>query len=299
LKVITTWHSRNWPRVTSTLHWKPSIKRRHASEEDATARLYLRGKIEAALGDGPQAEQDLSAAFAKQPGQENCALDLGLLYLRAHAYAKSESVFARGLELNPRSSYLLLGLALAQFLGGRTSQSVEAARRLVAAEPDFSPARLLLGFTLYFDGDSDAARVAVDGLALPDPNPYLYYLDAVILLKQHSGEYARVLSDLGAAEKSMPACALCYVASGKAREEQNDLPGALADFQTAVHFTPRLTEGWYHLAAVSDRIGNKAQATEARQHFQQMKASEDEREKEMMRDVLLLNLGAEGADAPR
>ncbi|HXJ92522.1 MAG TPA: tetratricopeptide repeat protein [Terriglobia bacterium] len=271
----------------------------HASEEDVTARLYLRGKIRAALGEGPQAEQDLSAAFAKQPGQENYALDLGLLYLRAHAYTKSESVFARGLKSNPRSPYLLLGLALAQFLGGRTSQSVDAARRLVAAEPDFSPARLLLGFTLYFDGNLDAARrVASDGLALPDPNPYLYYLDAAALLKQHGGEYARILSDLGAAEKALPACALCYVASGKAREEQNDLAGALSDFQTAVRLAPGLSEGWYHLATVADRMGKREQATEARQHFQQMKASEDEREKEMMRDVLLQNLGAEGPGAP-
>jgi tetratricopeptide (TPR) repeat protein len=272
----------------------------HASEEDATARLYLRGKIEATLGEGPQAEQDLSAAFAKQPGQENYALDLGLLYLRAHAYAKSESVFARGLESNPHSPYLLLGLALAQFLGARTSQSVETSRRLIGAEPNFSPARLLLGFTLYFDGDFGAARrVALEGLALPDPSPYLYYLNAVVLLKQHVGEYARILSDLGAAEKRIPACALCYVASGKAREEQNDLTGALSDFQTAVHLAPGLSEGWYHLAAVFDRMGNKAQATEARRHFQQMKAGEDEREKEMMRDVLLQNLGAEGADTPR
>lgn len=271
----------------------------HTSEEDATARLYLRGKIEAALREGTHAEQDLSAAFAKQPGQENYALDLGLLYLRAHAYPKSESVFARGLESNPRSPYLLLGLALAQFLGGRTSQSVEASRRLLAADPDFSPARLLLGFTLYFDGDLDASRrVALEGLALPAPDPYLYYLDAVVLLKQHGGEYTRILSDLGAVEKSMPECALCYVASGKAREEQNDLTGALSDFQTAVRLAPGLSEGWYHLASVSDRLGNKAQATEARHHFQQMKASEDEREKEMMRDVFLQSLGAEGSDAP-
>lgn len=269
------------------------------SEEDATARLYLRGKIEAALGQDTEAEHDLSAAFAKQPGQENYALDLGLLYLRSHAYAKSEDVFAQGSQLNPHSPYLLLGLALAQFLGGRTSQSVEASRRLLAADPDFSPARLLLGFTLYFDGNLDAARrVALAGLERSDPDPYLYYLDAAVLLKQHGGEYARILSDLAAAEKGMPGCALCYVASGKAREEQNDLAGALSDFQTSVRLAPGLSEGWYHLASVSDHMGKKAQAKDARQHFQQMKASEDEREKEMMRDVLLQSLGTEGSNTP-
>jgi tetratricopeptide (TPR) repeat protein len=270
----------------------------HTSEEESTAQVYLRGKIEVSLGEGEQAERDLSAAFAKQPSQENYALDLGVLYLRAHAYAKSESIFAQGSQLNPRSPYLLLGLALAQFLGGRTTQSVESSRRLLAANPDFSTARLLLGFTLYFDGNFDEARkVALDGLALPDPNPYLYYLDAAVLLKQQGGEHARILSDLAAAEKSMPACALCYVASGKVREQQNDLTGAFSDFQTAVRLAPGLSEGWYHLASVSDRMGKKSEAAQARQHFEQMKANDDQREKDMMRDVFLQNLGVEGSDA--
>jgi tetratricopeptide (TPR) repeat protein len=271
----------------------------HTSEEDATARLYLRGKIEAALGEGAQSEQDLSAAFAKQPGQENYALDLGLLYLRSHAYAKCEDVFAKGSQLNPRSPYLLLGLALTQFLGGRTSQSIEASRRLLAADPNFSPARLLLGFTLYFDGDLDEARrMALNGLELPDPNPYLYYLDATVLLKQHGGEYTRILSDLAAAEKAMPNCALCYVASGKGREQQDDLTGAFSDFQTAVRLEPGLSEGWYHLASVSDRMGKKSEAAQARQHFEQMKANEDEREKDMMREVFLQSLDDKSSDAP-
>lgn len=268
----------------------------HTSAQDSTARLYLRGKIEGQMGQTRAAQHDLSAALEKDPGNENYALDLGLLCLGAHAYLQSERVFTRGTELNPRSTYLLLGLALAQFLGGRTSQSVESSRRLLAIAPGFSTARLLLGFTLYFDGKLDAARqVARDGIALPDPNPYLYYLDAVASLKQHDN--ARILADLAAAEKGLPSCALCYVASGKAREQQGDLPGALSDFETAVHVAPGLSEGWYHLASVSDRMGKKDEAAQARGHFQRMKVSEDEREKELMEGVFLEGLGAQ--DGPR
>jgi tetratricopeptide (TPR) repeat protein len=268
----------------------------HTSPRDSTARLYLRGKIEFELGRNQAAEQDLSAAFDQEPGEENYALDLGLFYLRDHSYPQAERVFTRSSDLSPRSTYLLLGLALAQFLGGRTSQSVESSRRLLALAPDFSIARLLLGFTLYFNGDFDAARQAArDGIALPNPDPYLYYLDAAASLKQHDD--ARALSDLAAAERGLPSCALCYVASGKAREHQDDLPGALSDFQTAVRLAPRLSEGWYHLAAIFDRMGKKDQAEEARRHFQQMKVSEDEREKDLMRGVFLQSLGAQ--DKPR
>jgi tetratricopeptide (TPR) repeat protein len=263
------------------------------SDEAFTARNYLRGKIEASMGRTKAAVQDLSAAFEKDPGQENYALDLGLVYLQTHAYPDSERVFAQGSTLNPQSTYLLLGLALAQFLGGRTSQSMDSARRVLAVDPAFSPARLLLGFTLYFDGKFAEARdVASAGLKLPDPDPYLYYLEAVTLFKQHGPEHAQILRDLAAAEKSIPDCALCYVASGKVHEEQNELPDALSDLQKSVQLAPDLSEGWYHLAQVESRLGNAAEAARARERFQGMKVGADEHEKEMMRGVLLQSLGA-------
>jgi tetratricopeptide (TPR) repeat protein len=227
------------------------------SEDESTARVYLRGKIEAGMGRTQLAQQDLSAAFAKNPRQENYALDLGLIDLETHAYPEAERVFAQGSALNPHSTYLLLGLALAQFLGGHASQSVEASRRVLAADPAFSPARLLLGFTLYFDGKlADAREVAGEGLKLPGPDPHLYYLEAVTLIKQHGQEHAQILADLAAAEKSIPDCALCYVASGKVHEEQNELPVALSDLQKAIRLAPDLSEGWYHLASVYDRLGD-------------------------------------------
>jgi tetratricopeptide (TPR) repeat protein len=262
------------------------------SEEELIARNYLRGKIEASLGRTGPAIQDLSAAFEKDPGQENYALDLGLTYLRAHDYPESERVFAKGSALNPHSPYLLLGLALAQFLDGHRSQSMDASRKVLAIDPGFSPARLLLGFTLYFDGKLDEARqVAGDGLKLPNPDPYLYYLEAATLFKQHGPEHAQILGDLAAAEKSIPDCALCFVTSGKVHEEQDELQEALSDLRKAVQLAPDLSEGWYHLAAVDSRLGNAAEAANARRHFQAMKANADEREKEMMRGVLLKSLG--------
>jgi tetratricopeptide (TPR) repeat protein len=265
------------------------------SEGEAAASLYLRGKIEADQGRTSEAEQNLSSAFEREPGQENYALDLGMLYLRTHEYPKAESVFARGSDRNPRSPYLLLGLALAQFLSGHTARSVQTSQRLLALEPEFSPARLLLGFALYFDGDLAGARQATsEALKLPNPNPYLYYLEAAILLKQHRGEYARIQGDLSVAEADIPVCSLCYVASGKAHEEEGDLARALSDFEMAVQLGPGLSEGWYHLASAYDRLGRKAEAARAREHFHQMKRNEDESEKAMMRGVVLQSFG-EGA----
>jgi tetratricopeptide (TPR) repeat protein len=266
----------------------------HQSEQESTARIYLRGKIEAGMGRLQLAQQDLSAAFEKDPGRENFALDLGLVYLQTHAYPQSERVFARSSALNPHSDYLLLGLALTQFLEGRTSQSMESSKRLLATSPEFSPARLLLGFTLYFEGKFGEAReVAAAGLKLPAPDPYLYYLEAATLLKQHGREQAQILDDLSVAERRIPNCALCYVASGKVHEELSELQMALADLEKAVRLAPDLSEGWYHLAAVYTRLGEAAEAAKAREHFQAMKANAEEREKQMMQGVLLESLGAQ------
>ena len=66
----------------------------------------------------------------------------------------------------------------------------------------------------------------------------------------------------------------------------------------AVQLGPDLSEGWYHLASAYDRLGKKAEAARAREHFHQMKQEENESEKEMMRGVVLQSFGAEPSRTP-
>jgi tetratricopeptide (TPR) repeat protein len=168
------------PEALSTIEQAP-----HRSPTEDAARLYLRGKVEAALAQNDSAERDLSAAFAKRPGEENYALDLGVLYLRGGSYARAEAVFARGVRRHATSAYLLLGQVLAQFLRGRTTDSLATCRLLLNLQPDFSSAQLLLSFSLYLDGKLDEAqKLAAAGLGRPHQDPFLYYLDAAILMKR-------------------------------------------------------------------------------------------------------------------
>ena len=83
------------------------------SRDENLGLLYLRGKIESALGRTSDAERDLSAAFSSAPQRENYALDLGLFRLRQHDYARAAETFERGASFNPRSPFLALGLGLA------------------------------------------------------------------------------------------------------------------------------------------------------------------------------------------
>jgi hypothetical protein len=105
----------------------------------------MKGKILLATDRLDEAERELSAALQAAPREENYALDLGLLRVR-----KRNQVGA--IEYHTRSAPLLLGLSLAQLLGGQRSESIQSSQRLVQLDPAFGPAQLLLAFTLYHDG---------------------------------------------------------------------------------------------------------------------------------------------------
>ncbi len=271
------------------------------SRDEEAARRYLRGKIQEALGRPLEAEGDLEAAFAEAPQQENYALDLGLLYVRERAYSKASEVFERGTGRNPRSPYLWLGLSLAQFLGGQNARSIQACEKLLALEPDFSPARLLLAFVLYMDGKlAQAEKVAGEGLTGPNPHPYLYYLHSAVLLKLHSEDYDRMLRELAVADRTIPACTLCSLNQGKIYQARGDSLMAIAALERAVKLDPEFSEAWYHLAPLYERVGRPADAEKARARFRELKTEKSNRETETLRRMFLETLvGAESPQTPR
>src|SRR5579864_7791130 len=123
------------------------------SQEQQLAREYLKGKIYDALEQPEAAEQSYTAAFRGAPRQENYALDLGMFYLRRRQYAKAIDTLAAGVKYHADSVYMELGLALAQVLGDDPPRAVATCRKIVAKDPNFSPARLLLATALYMNGE--------------------------------------------------------------------------------------------------------------------------------------------------
>jgi tetratricopeptide (TPR) repeat protein len=267
------------------------------SPEGEVARIYLRGKIESALGQNAKAERDLSSAFAANPREENYALDLGLTYIGGRKYQPAVEVFTKAAGFHKDSPLLLLGLGLAQFLGGLKTESIETCHAVLRLHPDFSPARVLLAFALTMQGNVDeAAQVASRGLHDPNPFPYLYYVHAVALLKQQSEDYDVILKDLALAEQSIPACALCYLAQSKAHQKMGTRDAAATDLEKAVGLDSTLAEAWYRLASLYDQEGRHAEAQQARSRFERLKQNKADRETEVLRDVFVKAL--RGEDSP-
>ncbi len=266
------------------------------SPSDELARTYMRGKIEMALGQDAQAERDLSAAFAAAPEEENFALDLGLLYIREWKYQQAVEFFRKASGFRKNAPYLQLGLALAQYLGGQSLESVETCRALLAVQPDLSPARVMMAFGLYMGGKiGEAEKIAAQGLHDPNPFPYLYYLHAVALLKLQSKDYGGILNDLRLAVREIPRCSLCYLAFSKVHQRMGDQETALADLEKAVNLDPSFAEAWYRLVPLYDQAGRHAEAQQAQRRFEGFKEDKANRETEILRNVFLKVLGGEGS----
>lgn len=270
----------------------------HSPPEGEIARKYLRGKMEDALGWTSEAEQDLKAAFAASPQTENYALDLGLFYLRTRQYYLASGVFSQAARFHPRSHFLLLGLSMAWFRQGRYTECVKTCQELLSLDPEFSPARLLMAFVYYLQGNlPEAEKAAAGGLAAAHPDPYLHYLHAAAQLKQNSSDYPGMLRDLDLAEEGIPRCSLCSLAKSKILERQGDVPAAIRELERAAQTSPDMSEAWYRLSILYQRAGDKQKATAARTRFKGLKSREFNREQEMLRRAVMESVGA--AEGPQ
>lgn len=285
---LTDIAEQKWEAALATLQQAPQELR-----AEGLACSYLRGKVEVSQGKTSEAEHDLSDAFAGAPQNPTYGMDLGLFYVREHAYLQAATVFERAAGFNPRSSFLLLGLSLSRFLAGEYEQSIGGLRELLSMQPDFAPAQLLLTFALSAEGKlEDAEKVARQGLSSPHPSPYLYYLDASLLVKLQSGQYNRIFEELRIAEREIPSCTLCFLAESKGQQAQGNFTAAIADLEIATRQDPSFQEAWYRLAALYRRVGRGADASRAQEQFQRLKADKEGREIQMLRDNFLQTLDA-------
>lgn len=266
-------------------------------KEQQLAREYLRGKLYDALGQTDLAEKSFLMAFHGDPHQENYALDLGLHYLRRHLYAKSLDTLKTAASYNPDSTYLELGLGLAQVLGDDPPRAIATCRRILAKEPSFGSARLLLVTAFYLNGENqNCAAETAAALRQPGGPPYLSYLHAASLLKLNSKEYEVMLHDLNEANRGIPNCAFCYFTQSKVHQEMGDKVAAITDLEQLVtQVDPEFSQGWYRLASLYQQAGRHDDAANALARFRSIKNKQTDREMDYLRKMFLSALGADQA----
>ena len=265
------------------------------SRQQQLAREYLLGKILDSTGNAAEAERNLVAAFNGAPQQENYALDLGLFYLRRENYPRAVSTLQAGVKQHPESIFLGLGLGLAQVFGDHPSHAVATCKRVLAIDPAFAPARLLMTVAYYINGENEncvresESTLQTNAAAIP----YLYYLHAAALLKLNSKDYGRMLQDLNSAIRQIPACSFCYLAASKVHQEKGDEAAAITDLETLVsRIDPQFSQAWYRLGTLYQHAGRADDASIALARFRAIKAAQTDRETVYLRKLFLSALGA-------
>lgn len=263
-----------------------------ASPHDATqrgAKAYVFGRVDQELGRTDEALRELSEAYQSSKGEENYALDLGVLLIRQGKYPEAMNLFEHALELHPRSGYVRLGLAMAQAFGGKPHEAAGTCRDLLQREPNFGAANLLLAFSHYLAGEYEQAeRAAAKGMESPSASPYLAYVDAAALVKLNSKETDRILRELDAAERGIPKCSLCWLVRSKAHQDAGNSEAAIADLEMVVNaIAPDLPTAWYRLAGLYRKAGREADAEAALRKFQKIKTTDADADADLLRRALL------------
>src|SRR5262249_3085898 len=84
-------------------------------------------------------------AVRLDPENDKFVFDLGAELILHENYDEAQPIFRLAKERFPHSSRIYLGLGVADFIGGKTADSVDAFLKAVDLDPEFEPAYVFLG----------------------------------------------------------------------------------------------------------------------------------------------------------
>lgn len=254
---------------------------------------YLGGKILAEAGHANEGIQRMAASFRTDPSNENCALDLGLAYIRAQAYVSAVDVLTKVVNLQGGSDLVVLELALAEALAGQNDEAITHSRRLLARGGDSLP-RLIQVFALNSKGNyAESVQTATNALSRLHPNPYLHYLRADAKWKSQTTDPVEILDDLDQAVQALPECTVCLLLREKVNEKLGKDSAAIADLEHATQIDPKLGQAWYRLSVLYRKQGKLPEAAGALNKSKALRDDEAQHDREYFSGQAVGVLGSE------
>jgi tetratricopeptide (TPR) repeat protein len=231
---------------------------------------YLRGKVLEGLGKAEGAGEIMAACRA-EPGNEAFCTSAALDAIRQERFLDAVAVLQPALEKSPDSVALLSLLGLAQFRLGRYHDAIGSYSAALAKDPAVDASREGLGFLYFVTGELEKARATIEGgLKKAKADYYLEHLEAMVLYRTSPGLRSQALDAVNRALEVNARFAPSHFLRGKIRMEQNDLPGALADFERAVVLDPKYPLPYYKMAQIYARQGRAQEAEIARRKFSEL-----------------------------
>jgi tetratricopeptide (TPR) repeat protein len=232
--------------------------------------------VEEKLGNALEAVREYQRA-AELESSEPRLFDWGAILLAHRAADQAIEVFAKGNRLFPRSTRMLLGLAVAWYSRGSYD---EAAQRFFEAA-DLNPGDP--GPYLFLGKVSSAAITESRGYAerlerfakLQPESAWANYYYAATLWKgwkgrEDSATPAKVQLLLEKAVGLDPHLGAAFLQLGIVFAEQGDFPRAIAAYKNAINASPLMEEAHYRLAQVYRKTGDPAMAQDEIELYQRL-----------------------------
>jgi tetratricopeptide (TPR) repeat protein len=157
---------------------------------------------------------------------------------------------------------------MAQFRLGRYRDAISSYTAALEKDAGVDASREGLGFLCYVTGDLEKARAVIEeGLKNPKADFYLAHLEAMVLYRLSPQLRSKALDAVNRALAANENFAPSYFLRGKIRMDQNDLAGALGDFEHAVEVDPKYPLPYYKMAQIYAKQGRTREAEETRRKF--------------------------------
>lgn len=227
-------------------------------------------------GNALEAVREYQHAAELDPSEANL-FNWGTELLTHRAADQAVEVFAKGHRLFPRSTRILLGLAVALYSRGSYDQATPLFFEATDLAPSDPAPYLFLGkvssgaITESPGFDERLERFA----RLHPENAWANYYYAASLWKHWKGadDHATLVTVEALLQKAVeldPHLGPAFLELGIVFAEQNDLPKAIAAFQSAIEATPPMEEAHYRLAQAYRKTGQPAKAQKEIELYQQL-----------------------------
>jgi tetratricopeptide (TPR) repeat protein len=242
----------------------------------------LLGDINESQNNFKDALNHYQEAIRIDPGSDKFAFDLGAELLLHENFDAAETVFQAAQKRFPKASKICLGLGTAEFMRGKTADSVASYLKGVDLDPQFEPGYLFLGEAFSF-ADTRSMEVVAKLAYLAGKQPQTfgaqYYYGAALVKELDQGGDAKNVSlaqaALQRAAALRPADARVPYQLGELCRVQKQTAEAISYYQKAAALDSQFSEPLYKMGQAYVRLGKPDDAKKAfAQHREVMTKAE-------------------------
>ncbi len=228
---------------------------------DLLADIYERRK------DYKNALLEYQEAARIDPDNDRFAFDLGSELLLHENYQAAETILHAAQARNPQSSQIYLALGAAEFMAGKTADSVDAFLKAVDLNPNFDPAYLFLGEAYTFSGArSEEVLAKLAHLAAKEPQSFgaqYYYGTCLVVAMNNDGiltNASLAMATLNRAAQLRPRDARVYYQMGEVLRLEKRPANSVSYYTKAIALDPDYPEPLYKLGQAYVQLGRHEDA---------------------------------------